>query len=158
MKQIELDTGAFAFVDDEDFDYLDRFSWREQRAPHTSYAMTAISSGDKDCGLGMHTMITLCPTGLLVDHLNHNGLDNQRHNLRCTSSRQNSFNRAAIRDSVFPGVHRQGDKWNATVHLEGETRYLGQFVVEIDAWTAVKRCLEYRFSKHDNCPCCGRKG
>jgi hypothetical protein len=84
MKEIMLSSGAVALVDDEDYELVSRYRWNENRKKHTSYAM----SGAKK----MHHFILEKKAGFVVDHINHNGLDCRRANLRYATIAQNNQN------------------------------------------------------------------
>ena len=86
----------------------------------------------------MHREIVKVPKWLLVDHINHNGLDNRRANLRPASIKENSYNRRKIRrktDSRYKGVCRTYDKkrWRAHIWVENKVKHLGKFENEIVA-------------------------
>jgi hypothetical protein len=74
----------------------------------------------------------------LVDHQNHNGLDNRRRNLRIATATENGWNRkktSAKCTSQFKGVcwWKQGSKWRAQGRLNGKQTIIGYFDNEIDA-------------------------
>jgi hypothetical protein len=74
------------------------------------------------------------PTGIEVDHRNHNGLDNRRSNLRLATGHQNQGNRRPQGGSPrFKGVYLSRSKWVAQIRFGGSKRYLGRFTVEEDA-------------------------
>lgn len=77
----------------------------------------------------LHRIITDCPDGFEVDHINGNPLDNRRCNLRVCSQYQNSCNRKPDKRnrSGYKGVRRRGLKWVAEITVKGETRFLGSF-------------------------------
>jgi hypothetical protein len=93
--------------------------------------------GDKQLTLAMHRLIMAPPAGLCVDHINHDGLDNRRCNLRICTQRENSSNMRAHRDSnsPFKGVcyEKAFSRWRASIGFKGVTIYLGIFPSEIDA-------------------------
>jgi hypothetical protein len=65
----------------------------------------------------MHRMIMRPPKGMVVDHINGNGLDNRRCNLRICTRQENARNRRKHADgkSRFLGVYLRGKKWQAFV-------------------------------------------
>lgn len=68
----------------------------------------------------------------LVDHINRNGLDNRRANLRVCTPTQNNANRTVSRTSKsgYKGVwwHQQSARpWRAAIKVHGQRRYLGTF-------------------------------
>lgn len=71
----------------------------------------------------------------VVDHKNHNTLDNRRSNLRIATSRQNSYNKAKSngKSSLFKGVCRRRSKWRARIFVDNKQISLGDFVDEVSA-------------------------
>lgn len=90
-KTIETTNGEKIIVDDEDFDGLMQKSWHVGGgglyALHTEYV-----NPKKNRELLMHRLILGAKKGEVVDHINHNGLDNRRENLRITTQRFNTAN------------------------------------------------------------------
>jgi hypothetical protein len=74
---------------------------------------------------------------LEIDHMNHNGLDNTRKNLRAVTHEENQRNRPKQRwgTSKFKGVfwNRREKYWTAQITISGHTIRLGSFKNEIDA-------------------------
>jgi hypothetical protein len=73
-----------------------------------------------------------------IDHINNNGLDNRKANLRHATPAQKARNRrktAAKTSSKYKGVsyHAGQRKWCASIHVNGQSEYLGLFQNEIDA-------------------------
>jgi hypothetical protein len=79
----------------------------------------------------LHRAILNAPVGLEVDHINGDGLDNRRSNLRLATREGNQRNRAARRDNTsgLKGVslHVSTGKWQARIRTGGEQVYLGVF-------------------------------
>jgi hypothetical protein len=94
----------------------------------------------------MHRLIMQAPKGMVVDHINGNGLDNRRCNLRLCTPAQNRRNRHkhAGGRSRFLGVSPCGDKWNARV----AGRYLGLFDDEVEAAKARDRKARQLYGEH----------
>jgi hypothetical protein len=74
---------------------------------------------------------------MYCDHINHNGLDNRRANLRLCTPQQNSFNQRPRRNStsIYKGVSWNSEvrKWKAEIKHNGRTISIGYFEKEQDA-------------------------
>lgn len=127
MATIPMNHGFHAIVDDEDYERLMKFRWRHASTRGDNryhYAKT----GGKVVVL-MHRLLTNAPRGMVVDHINGNGLDNRKANLRVCTNAENLRNRSADRGSRFKGVHPvPGSKvhpWRAEICLNGKKYHLG---------------------------------
>ncbi len=100
-KQIILSTGNITIVDDEDFEELSKYSWTEHKSTSykTSYATRSVRINGKKKRIWMHREINNTPDGFQTDHVNHNGLDNRRSNLKTVTASQNCENRRIRSDS-----------------------------------------------------------
>lgn len=131
MKRIKLTHSKHAIVDDEDFELLNKYSWC---ITPDGYAKR--SWRDKKIRIvqneSMHRLIMKAKKGQLIDHINHNKLDNRKKNLRfCTRSESQRNRRKPCNNSTgFKGVYRSysknGKKWVAKITL-------GTFQRKIDA-------------------------
>ena len=86
----------------------------------------------------MHRMIMKPPKGMVVDHINCDGLDNRRANLRFATRQQNKCNTRPISrrcSSKYKGVFWARDrcKWRAVVTSKGKRMNLGAFDNEVEA-------------------------
>ncbi len=138
-KQIFLKHGEIALVDAEDYDRLVSFNWYSVLSKGSKYAKTGKNSR-------MHRMIlNLSDSKLIVDHINGNGLDNRKQNLRVVSSSENVKNRQrpSSNKTSIPGVYKQRNKWVARVCVNYQNISLGRFDKEEDAVIAVNA---YRLS------------
>lgn len=138
MIKIPLTQGKFALIDDEDWPAISGYKWHAAKFPHTFYAKSNIPIGDgKGTTIRMHSII-LCPnTGQQVDHINHNGLDNRRNNLRLCTNQQNQGNRRKWKpkSSLYKGVFwdKQKNKFRASIRRNMKLKHLGCFHDEIEA-------------------------
>jgi HNH endonuclease len=123
--------GRVARVDAGDFDLVMQYRWHigEQKnipgqLPHVAYAKTNAGGG-----LRMHNLIT---GWLFVDHIDHNGLNNRRSNLREATKAQNAANERKRPgcSSRYKGVIWQANRWAARIEVGDEKRYLGRFISE----------------------------
>ena len=140
MHLVELTRGRFAIVDDVDVDLVRGYAWSVRSgASGTMYASSVLREADALNGpktLTMHRLIMQPPNGWEVDHINGDGLDNRRCNLRICTRTQNARNvRAQQGSSSFKGVSwiRSAKKWRAGIRASGKKIYLGQFDAEEDA-------------------------
>jgi hypothetical protein len=130
IRRIPLTKGKFATVDAADYARLSRYKWSAVERHGNWYACRR--EGKRT--IWMHREIMDAPRALVVDHLDHNGLNNRRSNLCLCTSRQNSFNvRHPSPDSQYVGVLRCGSLWSAHLYHDGLEHSLGVFDTEIEA-------------------------
>jgi hypothetical protein len=135
-KLIPLTQAKFAIVDAQDYEWLNRYNWHAKKHKNTSYAETQ----KKGKLIKMHRLITSAPPHLLVDHRDHNGLNNRKGNLRLCTNQQNVYNRRPRPGgtSKYKGVywHKKSKKYTAAISANGKRYYLGYFDDEIEAAVA----------------------
>lgn len=142
MKEILLNQGQVALVGDEDYEWLSQWKWYLIKNNELSYAYRASTANEIRQGsiktIRMHRVIMNCPNGLQIDHIDGNGLNNQRDNLRIVTTRQNNQNRHDKRSSIYPGVnwHKRDKKWRAIIVCNGKKILLGFYNSEINAFKA----------------------
>lgn len=137
MKEIILTQGKIALIDDEDFEMVSKHKWRLQKGRNTHYAITQIYHKRKMQAILMHRLILNPAENMDVDHINHNGWDNTRSNIRVCTKSQNCMNRNTHKgsSSIYKGVcwHKQCNKWRSRIRIHGKLIHLGDFHNEIDA-------------------------
>jgi hypothetical protein len=138
MKEIALSQGKFALVDDEDFEELNRYKWWVEKHRNTFYAKRDIWNGSKKVCIRMHRVLLNCPETKFSDHVDGNGLNNQKANLRIATNRQNLQNRHVSASSKYPGVSWQKNekKWQSAIYINGKSIHLGLFNNEEEAFEA----------------------
>jgi len=128
MKEIKLTQGQIALVDDEDFEFLNQWKWHERKINKIYYyAIRGIRIKDKIKFIYMHRLIMNTPTGFVVDHLNHNGLDNQKSNLRNCTQSENIMNQKCRNKSGYKGVYYFNGKIIAKISINRKVIHLGYF-------------------------------
>jgi hypothetical protein len=134
-RVIELTRGQVTIVDEEDYDWLNAFTWYASFASSTSgfYAKRGIHvTKGKIITVWMHRVIIGAPLGVTVDHANRNTLDNRRANLRIVTANQSVRNRRLIQasnTSGFRGVSWRADnkRWRAMICVHRRDLKLGNF-------------------------------
>jgi hypothetical protein len=126
--EVPLSRGMVALVDVADLLVIARWSWSVRPGHNTWYAQRTLSRADgTKPSVTMHRWLMQPPRGVVVDHINGNGLDNRRCNLRLATQSQNTANRKNLRiagtNSPFVGVSRARNRWK----VEVGDRYVGVF-------------------------------
>jgi hypothetical protein len=128
MKEIKLTQGKVALVDDEDYVFLNQFKWHAQKDLNTFYAIRTDRTTGRQLKISMHRIIMETTINSFVDHIDHNGLNNQRSNLRNCSHAQNHANRNANKTSKYKGISiRKNGQVIAEIRLGKNRIYLGCF-------------------------------
>lgn len=137
MERIQLSNGGFAKVDSDDFEWLSKYTWRWIKPRNIYYVVTGIWIKKQSVHSRMHRFIMNANKGDIVDHVNGNGLDNRKKNLRIVTNAQNCQNQApqVNKSSKYKGVSwfKKNRKWISYIGSREKRTYLGSFSSEIDA-------------------------
>lgn len=147
MKEIKLTQGKVAFVDDADYEELNKYKWIASKTHTEGKYMVCrwqtIAPNIRQ-RISMHRyLLSVVDSKTVVDHINNNPLDNQRHNLRICTQKQNAKNRTSKKDgkSKYLGVsvmtskknRKNNKKWVgkpqyvARIRCDNKEYYLGSF-------------------------------
>lgn len=88
-RWIPLNRGKFALVDEADFADVSRFTWWCSDNGYARRALRKDECGNSDLRISLHRHLMRPEDGLVVDHINSDGLDNRRSNLRVVTQREN---------------------------------------------------------------------
>lgn len=135
-KQLELTKGQFALVDEEDYERLSQFSWHvvQKRPGGKFYAGRSIRVDGKRKNIRLHHEVY--GSTIMLDHINGDGLDNRKSNLRpCnnTQNKQNVKKQRGSSSSIYKGVSLRKGKWRVTIKANGKHTELGSYNCEIEA-------------------------
>lgn len=122
---VSLTKGQSAIIDVADVPLVEGRSWYAHAAGGGFYAAREESGRV----VYMHRLVTDAPLGMVVDHLNHDTLDNRRINLCVCTQSENLSNRLpnARNKTGFRGVFKHGRRWRSSIADNGKTRHLGPF-------------------------------
>lgn len=149
--EVPLSQGLSALIDPADADRVLAHRWHAViQSPHLRYAARCIADGKIRRRLYLHRFLLDAGPGrdLVVDHINHNGLDNQRANLRLVTQSENIKNSRFRRPpGAHVGVHRSGDNWLAKIVFERRYVNLGTFKTYAEACAAYEGAYIAFFGK-----------
>jgi hypothetical protein len=133
MKEIPLSKGMIAIVDDEDYDYINQWSWNYSPSRHrrTGYAVRGMTVDGKYKNIKMHREVLRPADNMEVDHVDGNGLDNRRANLREATRSQNQQSKGKPRNNTtgYKGIYYSENKgkWRAQIGYGGKGHKLGWY-------------------------------
>lgn len=125
-KEIPLLRGQVALVDAQDYDWLMQYRWRLNT---NGYVVRSCRVGDRTVIVCMHRQIMNAQRGHVVDHIDHNRLNNTRSNLRFVTQQQNLMYRRRFKNNStgYKGVNVQNGRWHARFEFNQKTIHLGYF-------------------------------
>jgi len=134
FRKIYLTQGKYAIVDPEDYEGLSKYKWFAVRNNGRFYAVRSM----KNRNVKMHQVIMGTEEGKVIDHVNGNGLDNRKANVRFATSEQNGWNKRKQRgnySSKYKGVSRskKRNQWRVRIKYKGRSIHLGRFETEEEA-------------------------
>ncbi|MFF3620002.1 AP2 domain-containing protein [Streptomyces sp. NPDC002467] len=139
IRRVDVKGGHSALIDVADLPLVSQYTWRPLKGHNGklyAYAMAGRSA------VYMHRLIAGTPAGLETDHVNGDGLDNRRSNLRVATCSQNSANTwkprrsdGSTATSRFKGVtwDRSRSKWQAKITVDQHCKSLGRYDSEEEA-------------------------
>ncbi len=140
-REIPLTKGYVALVDDEDYGWLSEWNWFAYPHGHTVYGRRTSYEGGQHTVILHRVILGIDGDPLLKgDHINGNGLDNRRGNLRLATISQNNCN-AIKKAGNYKGATLTPDrkKWRARITANGRLIHIGTFESEIEAARAYDR-------------------
>lgn len=143
-KHIKLSQGYLAIVDDEDYDLISNYNWYARVTKNSVYAVSNINKTT----VQMHRFILNAGKEFMVDHIDRNGLNNTKINLRIASRSQNLMNSKKPKNgktSKYKGVclNKQTPNnkkcWRAEIRINRKSHFIGYFYNEKDAAIAYNK-------------------
>ena len=129
IAYVPLTKGYEAIIDADVAGVIGAWNWYAKVTPHTVYAVRDEWLPAKR-RVSMHSTIIGAVENKMIDHVNRNGLDNRRSNLRHASPSENQFNKGVAPDNMtgLKGVSLGKDGyWRARIKFAGKEHHLGSF-------------------------------
>jgi hypothetical protein len=115
-------------------------TWYVKRSSKTCCYVTGISTKEgKQTVTYLHRLLTNCPDNMVVDHIDHNTLDNRLENLRVVTRKANIQN---FREQKGITYREDLGKWVVRMQANGKQMHLGCFLDYDDALVARKNAEE----------------
>lgn len=140
--------GKTVFIDDEDAIYLGNRTWRitKTRLPYLSATTSdyiGVINGKRKTHkryIFFHRLATKCISGMCVDHINGNTLDNRKCNLRVCTNKQNHMNTSIPihNTSGYKGVSydKERNNWQAYISINNKKVFIGRYKTPKEAHDA----------------------
>jgi hypothetical protein len=153
MKEIQLTQGKVAYIDDDDFDRVSKYKWRAYKCRYTYYAITRYEHTPPYSQVSLHRFLMDCDKDKVVDHIDGDGLNNQKSNLRIVSIQQNCSNRINLmknNTSGYRGVYWKlpHKRWNSCIRFKGKLFYIGNFNTPEEAARAYDKKAKELFGEY----------
>jgi len=152
FRRIPLTQGEYAVVDPDDYERLRKYKWQVSKRSNTYYAIRHkwLAEEKRHTTVSMHREIIDVPEGWFVDHINHNGLDNRKANVRPATPADNARNARYPRrntSSKYRGLwyNKKKKRWRAQITLNNKKKQIGYFKNEIDAAKAYDKAAKKYF-------------
>lgn len=147
VAYIPLTKGYETVVDVQDLPLVGQHNWCVREGRNTCYAFRGEGGKGNQTFFRMHReLVGPIPEGHVVDHIDGNGLNNRRKNLRVVSVEQNARNSSLSKrnTSGYKGVYFQKalGKWGAKICRKGKQNFLGYFGTPEEAYTAYCKASE----------------
>lgn len=156
LAYVPLTRGFVAVIDAADVHLVERYTWHAKVGRSTVYGRRneAVAGGGNTTILLHRVILGIYDAEIHADHIDGDGLNNRRANLRKCSRAENQRNRGAQQNSTsgFKGVtwSRQKGKWRASIQVAGSTKNLGYFETSAaahEAYSAAAVTLHGEFAR-----------
>jgi hypothetical protein len=150
MKKIELSgkrgKGKFTLVDDDVYSLISAHKWYYMKNKSGNQYAYGIIDGKQ---ILLHRLIKTPTRGKVIDHVDHNGLNNTRENLRICSFQQNTRykQKSGKPKGAYPLKTKSGTRWRSYITLDGVTTYVGTYSTQKEAAEAYNNAANKYFKE-----------
>jgi hypothetical protein len=149
MKEINLSENKKALIDDDDYDLISQFKWFSSKNRNVFYAEKTDFIGSKKIKTKMHRLIlNITNKKNQIDHIDGNGLNNKKNNLRICSHSTNLRNckTPSTNTSGYKGVCWHNNRWEARMKVNGKIINFGNFNNKDKAIESIKKAFNDYFN------------
>jgi hypothetical protein len=132
VREVPLTQGKFALVDNEDYPLVMKYKWHFSKS--TGYAYC------KRLRKAMHQLILPTPRHLIADHIDNDGLNNTKANLRQVTASENGHNRKD--KNVGVNWDSKRNRWRVRIKINYKDTHIGFFRYENNALEAYYKARE----------------
>lgn len=132
LRNKKCEIVGYAIIDLEDVDKCKKYKWHMRKGTSTNYVIASLSENEK---LHLHRYLTNCPEDMEVDHIDYDGLNNKKENLRIVTHSQNGANRKNNNVGV---IKVPSNNYQASIMKDYEHNYIGTFSSKEEAIEARK--------------------
>lgn len=136
LAYIPLSGGFEAVIDADDIPLVSGRFWTARRRAKSDGSTATHYAHSRSLKTTLHRVIMGADHGEIIDHINSDGLDNRRKNLRKVNKSQNGANSRMSENNTsgFKGVSpAQTGKWFVSIRLDCKTKYVGIYQDKIEA-------------------------
>ena len=151
MRLITLTKNQFAKVDDDMYEELMEYKWQAayDKKTRSFYAIRPSRVDGNKSTIRMSRVVARAPSSKMVDHDDHDTLNNTLSNLRICTSSENACNRRPKSNSIsgYKGVafYKSTSRWVAHIRVDKKLKHLGYFKCKHDAAKAYNlAAMEYQ--------------
>jgi hypothetical protein len=131
VAYVTLTRGYEAIIDAADVPLVEGVNWYANNLPHTVYCLNRSQNETKKTTIRMHRVIMGDPDGFQIDHIDGDGLNNRKSNLRLATRSENARNRRINKNSTsgLKGASwvESRKRWRAEIRADGKQIHLGYF-------------------------------
>lgn len=143
---IPITKGQVLIIDHDDYELVKQYKWYATTNCSVYYARTKKHINGKIARILLHRLITNCPRDMQIDHIDGNGLNNCRDNLRVCTHSQNQHNKKKMKrnTSGYKGVffNKRDSNWKSMIMVNKKSVFLGYFSNPEDAYKAYCEAAE----------------
>ena len=140
-----------ALIDLEDVDKVKNIKWHKSDLQRNTYYCM---SNNKTWRRLHRLIMNVTDPNIFVDHINHNGLDNRKSNLRICTNQENIRNCITPKNnkSGYKGIYwaKDKNKWTVQITLNNKTKYIGRYEKLEDAIAARKEAAKKYYGEFAN--------
>ena len=132
MKIIKTTNGKSFLIDDADALSVERYKWYALKHRYVWY-VARYGGKENQSHIYLHRQLLGTLKGQLVDHINGDGLDNRRINIRICTPRENQLNRHDKRKALHVSYDKLKKRWRIQIRLNGKNKNVGRFKTKKEA-------------------------